>query len=475
MADRVRPYLFYDTALSICSTCLRKIEGKILIQDGCVYLSKRCPQHGSQRVLIADDADYYRRAREVFLKPPEMPNQFNTPVKWGCPYDCGLCPDHEQHSCLTLIEVTDFCNLRCPVCYAASGPERKQHRDLPTIERMLDAVVCNERRPDVVQISGGEPTLHPDFFRILDMARERPIQHLMVNTNGTRIATDPEFARRLAEYMPGFEIYLQFDSLEEKPLRELRGVDLRSTRQAALARLNELGISTTLVVTLKRGLNDGELGAIIEYAITQPAVRGVVFQPVQVAGRCDGFDAGKDRLTLTEVRRRILEQTNLFRAEDIIPVPCHPDALAMAYALKMRGRVIPLTGLVPPEVLINGARNTIVFESDEALRSSLFRTFSTNHSPQSAGATLRELLCCLPKVQAPLAIDYRNVFRVIIMQFMDAHSFDVRSVKKTCVHIAHPEGQRLIPFDTYNLFYRDHLEETVLGPLRQEREFTSHV
>jgi uncharacterized radical SAM superfamily Fe-S cluster-containing enzyme len=474
MADRVRPYLFYDVALSICSTCYRKVEGKIVFQDGKVLLLKQCPVHGAERILIADDVDYYRRCREIFLKPAEIPNHFNTPVKWGCPYDCGLCPDHEQHSCLTLIEITDFCNLRCPVCYAESGPERRTHRDLATIERMLDAVVRNERRPDVVQISGGEPTLHPDFFRILDMARERPIQHLMVNTNGSRIASDPEFARRLAGYMPGFELYLQFDSFEEHALRDLRAADLRATRRAALERLNELGISTTLVVTLKRGLNDHECGRIIEYALEQPCVRGVVFQPVQAAGRFDGFDPARDRLTLTEVRRRILEQTRVFRPEDLIPVPCHPDSLAMAYALKLGGRVVPLTGIVPPEVLIDGARNTIVFENDPGLQAHLFKTFSTNHSPESAGATLRELLCCLPKVDAP-GFTYENVFRVLIMQFIDAQSFDVRSVKKTCVHIAHPDGKRLIPFDTYNLFYRDGLEERVLDPLRRERELPAHV
>ncbi len=468
MADRERPYLFYDIAVSICSVCFRKIEAKIVFEDGRVYMLKRCRQHGGERVLVADDVAYYRRCREVFLKPPEMPNRYNTPVHWGCPYDCGLCTDHEQHSCLTLIEVTDFCNLRCPICYAASGPERLQHRDLATIEKMLDAVVANERRPDVVQISGGEPTLHPEFFRILDAARARPIQHLMVNTNGLRIASDPAFAEQLARYMPGFELYLQFDSFEEGPLRELRGVDLRSVRKNALARLNDLEISTTLVVTVKRGSNDHELGKIIEYAVKQPCVRGVVFQPVQVAGRVEGFDAAHDRLTLTEVRRRILEQTKLFREEDIIPVPCHPDSLAMGYALKIGGEITPLTGLIDPELLINGGRNTIVFEADESLQKAVFKTFSTNHSPESASTTLRDLLCCLPKVDAPEGIGYQNVFRVLIMQFIDAHSFDVRSVKKTCVHIAHPDGKRLIPFDTYNLFYRDELEETRLRPLREE-------
>jgi len=469
MADRVRPYLFYDVALSICSTCYRKIEGKIVFQDGSVYMLKRCPHHGSEKILMADDVDYYRRCREIFLKPPEMPNHYNTPVKWGCPYDCGLCTDHEQHSCLTLIEIADHCNLSCPICYSSSGPERKEFRTLAEIERMLDSVVRNEREPDVIQISGGEPTLHPDFFRVLDMVKQRPVRHLMVNTNGIRIAREAEFAERLASYMPGFEIYLQFDSLEQRPLMELRGADLRTIRRDAIARLNQLGVSTTLVVTVKKGLNDGELGSIIDYAVQQPCVRGVALQPVQAAGRLQGFDPSTDRLTLTEVRRRVLEQTNVFRPEDIIPVPCHPDSLAMAYALKVNGSITPLTGMIDPQVLINAGRNTIVFEADQGLQQQLFKAFSTNHSPQSSATTLSDLLCCLPNVAVPQGLGYENLFRLIIMQFIDAHSFDVRSIKKTCVHIAHPDG-RMIPFDTYNLFYRDNLERDVLQPLRNERE-----
>jgi len=473
MSDRVRPYLYYDTAMSICSTCLRRAEGKIVFEQGNVYLIKRCVRHGIQKVLIADDGNYYRRCREVFLKPPEMPNVYNTPVKWGCPYDCGLCTDHEQHSCLTLIEITDFCNLECPICYAVSGPSRPKFRTLAEIEKMLDAVVRNEGHPDVVQISGGEPTLHPDFFTVLDMAKQRPIQHLMVNTNGTRIAKDAAFAERLATYMPSFELYLQFDSFERNSLVELHGADLRSVREQALERLNMLGVSTTLVVTVKRGLNEGELGRIIDYALQQPCVRGVTFQPVQVAGRLEHFDPAKDRLTLTEIRRRILEQTSVFRSEDLIPVPCHPDSLAMAHALKRDGRVTPLTGLIDPDVLINGGRNTIVFEAESAVRENLFKVFSTNHSPRSGAMSLRNLLCCLPGAVAP-DLSYENIFRVLIIQFMDAWSFDVRSVKKTCVHIVHPDG-RIIPFDTYNLFYRDDLERTVLERLRREREVAQYV
>ena len=310
MSDKQRPYLFYDVAISICSACYRKVEAKTIFQDGRVYLLKRCPEHGHERVLIADDVEYYRRCREIFIKPPEMPLVYNTPVKWGCPYDCGLCTDHEQHSCLTLVEVCDYCNLRCPVCYASSGPERQQFRDLKLIEKMLDAVVRNEGRPDVVQLSGGEPTMHPDFFAIVEMAKARPIRHLMVNTNGVRIAQDDEFAQRLAAYAEDFEVYLQFDSFEREPLLALRGTDLRRVREQALEKLNHYGISTNLVVTLKKGLNDHEIGRTIEYALKQPCVRGVTFQPIQDAGRLEGFNPATDRLTLTEVRRKILEQTS---------------------------------------------------------------------------------------------------------------------------------------------------------------------
>jgi len=458
--------MFYDVAVTICSTCYCKLEGKIVFQDEKVFLLKRCPEHGAERVLVADDVDYYRRCREVFIKRPEMPMVYNTPVKWGCPYDCGLCTDHEQHSCLSLVEVTDSCNLRCPVCYAASGPERLEHRPLALIEKMLDAVVRNEGHPDVVQISGGEPTLHPDFFAILTLANARPIRHLMVNTNGLRIAQEEDFVKRLADSAPDLEIYLQFDSFEREALLDLRGGDLRGVRERALERLNRHEISTTLVVTLKKRLNDGEIGKVIDFALTQPCVRGVTLQPIQDAGRLENFDPAKDRLTLTEVRRKILEQSCVFRSEDVIPVPCHPDALAMAYALKIGGKVVPLTGLVDPQVLIDGARNTIVYEEEPGIRDCLFKLFATNHSPESGAASLRDLLCCLPRIAAPAGLSYKNIFRVLIVQFLDAHAFDVRSVKKTCIHIVHPDG-RLIPFDTYNLFYRDALETTRLAPLRQ--------
>lgn len=468
MTARVRPYLFYGATQALCSTCLRVVQAKEIIQGNDVFLLKHCPIHGHQRVLLADDAGYWRMARERYLKPPEQVAAPNTPLKYGCPYDCGICPEHEQHGCVAVLEVTDHCNLRCPTCYAASGPDRLTHRPMAVIERMLDRIIANEVEPDIVQISGGEPTTHPEFFAILDACRRRPIRHLMLNTNGLRIATEEGFAERLAAYAPAFEIYLQFDSQRKEPLLALRGADLRDIRRKALDKLNAVNLSTTLVVTVRQGLNDDELGTIIDFAAAQRCVRGVTIQPVQEAGRCDGHDTRTDRLTLTAVRRKILEQTSLFTPADLIPVPCHPDCLAMAYALKIDGKLVPLTGKIDPQVLLDHGRNTIIYEGDAKIRAEVVKAFSTAHSPTSAAGAIHRLLCCLPGFAAQAPLKYDQIFRVIIMRFLDRHDLDLRSVRKSCVHIAHPDGKRIMPFDTFNIFYRDRLEADVLAPLRQE-------
>lgn len=451
-----RKYTYYDFTLSLCPECLKRIDAKIVFEDGKVFMLKRCREHGPSKVLIADDIAYYKNIRN-YNKPSETPHRFNTKTDYGCPYDCGLCPDHEQHSCLTVVEITDRCNLTCPTCFAGSSPTYGRHRTLKEVKSMLNAVVSNEREPDVVQISGGEPTLHPQLFDILDYAKSLPIKHLMLNTNGIQIARDFDFAKRLASYAPNFEVYLQFDSFRKEVLQSMRGANLLPIRDQALQHLNALNLSTTLVVTIQKNLNDDEIGSIIDFALKQPCVRGVTLQPTQIAGRLDNFDVLTDRITLTEVRRRILEQTTVFNADDLIPVPCNPDALVMGYALKLGGEVFPLTRYVNPADLLDNSRNTIVYEQDEQLHNRMIKLFSTGNSVEGATEQLHSLLCCLPQIHAP-SLSYNNLFRIIIMQFIDAYNFDVRSVKKSCVHIVNKDN-KIIPFETMNLFYRDNKAE----------------
>jgi uncharacterized radical SAM superfamily Fe-S cluster-containing enzyme len=457
-----RDYIYYDYTKSLCPECLHTIDAKIVFQNDKVWMLKHCKTHGDSKVMIADDVEYYRQIRN-YNKQSEVPLKFNTKVHYGCPYDCGLCTDHEQHSCLSIVEVTDRCNLACPTCYASSGPNFGSHRTLEEIEKMFDIIIANEGEPDVVQISGGEPTVHPQFFEILDMAKSKPIRHLMLNTNGIRIAKDVAFVERLASYMPDFEIYLQFDSFKPEVLEKLRGEDLTEVRKKAIAHLNQFNLSTTLVITLQKGENDDEIGQILEYAVQQKCIRGVTFQPTQVAGRNDNYSDEQGRITLTEVRRKIYEQYPVFTPQDLIPVPCNPDALCMAYALKIDGEVLPMTHLINPEDLLNNSKNTIVFENDEKLKNHMLTLFSTGISVDCAEDTFGELMCCLPRVQSD-NLHYENLFRIIIMNFMDAYDFDVRAVKKSCVHIVDKRG-KIVPFETMNLFYR---EPTVIDSIRKQ-------
>ena len=462
MPARTRPYLFYDVAISICSTCYRKVEAKIVFQDDRVCCSSAAREHGAERVLIADDVDYYRRCREVFIKPPEMPLRYNTPVKWGCPYDCGLCTDHEQHSCLSLVEISDDCNLRCPICYAASGPDRPVVPSRSSRSSACSTPSCATKGSRTsCRSPAASRRMHPEFFEILDLAKARPIRHLMVNTNGVRIAESEAFAERLAGYMPDFEVYLQFDSFERDALMDAaRRRSARRPPEGARAAEPPAASRRRWSSRSRRASNDHEIGRIIDFALEQPCVRGVTFQPVQDAGRAEGFDPATRP---ADAHRSPAAHP---RADDGVPAGrCDPGALPSRFAgdgvraeNRRQGHAAdrhdrpdsPDQRRPQHDRLRAGRRRARRHRS----------SCSPRTTRRSRGAdSLRDLLCCLPRVAVPDELGYENMFRVIIMQFIDAHAFDVRSVKKTASTSSIRRG-RLIPFDTYNLFYRDASRET---------------
>jgi uncharacterized radical SAM superfamily Fe-S cluster-containing enzyme len=451
-----KPYTFYGETRSLCETCLKLVPAKIVIEGDDVFYLKRCHEHGAQKTLIATDAAYFRSCKD-FQKPGDLPLKHQSRTHYGCPYDCGLCPDHEQHSCLALIEVNDECNLTCPICFAESSPQRTANKSLETIEGMLDTLVESEGFPDLVQISGGEPTIHPQILEILKLAKSKPIRHIMLNTNGIRIATDRAFVAELAKLKPGFEVYLQFDSLKREALENIRGADLRKVRQQALANLEEFGISTTLVVVVKKGVNDGEIGDIVRHALSHKCVRGLTLQPVQDAGRNENFDKNRDRALLTDIRRAIATQAgDVFDSDDIMPLPCNPDSIAIAYGLRNGTQVTPITKLIPKADLLAAAPNTISFEKYPALKDRLFDLLSLASSGERTKTVLGDLLCCLPQVEVPDDLGYDKVFRIVIVQFLDKYNFCVGTVKRSCIHFVTAE-KKIIPFDTYNLFYRNGL------------------
>ena len=452
MPRKSRPYIFLGQTTSLCETCIGLVPAKIIEERGAVYYLKRCAEHGVQKTLISTEAGYWKRCRD-FLKPGDVPLRFHTRIDQGCPYDCGLCPDHEQHSCLALIEVNEHCNLTCPTCFASSSPLRAGQRSLAEVERMLDLLVDSEGQPDLLQISGGEPTLHPQILEILHAARRRPIRHVMLNTNGIRIAQDPDFVAALAEMKRAFEVYLQFDALSREALQTIRGADLRRVRERALDALEEAGISTTLVCVIRKGVNDQEIGDVLRYAQSRSCVRGVTLQPVQDAGRNDGFDPARNRIVLSEIRRAVIDQWGVFGEDDMIPLPCNPDAISIGYGLRAGGEVLPVTHLFPQDVLVRAAPNSVTFEGRPEMRRLLTELLSLSCAGQQSANVLHEVLCCLPLVEVPAQIGYDRVFRVTVVSFLDRFNFCLAGVKRSCIHFVTDDG-RIIPFDTYNLFHR---------------------
>lgn len=446
-----RSHIFYEFTRALCSKCLKTIDAKIVFQNEKVYMLKHCLEHGEERVLIATDIEYYKSQKDYY-KPWDQCETYATETIHGCPHDCGICPDHEQHACLSIVEITDKCNLTCPVCFAHSDPT-KAHKSLEEIEHIFDTICAHEAEPDVVQISWGEPTIHPDFFEILDRAKARPFRYLMINTNGIRIAQDEEFVRKLQSYQPNFEIYLQFDSFDSEYLRKLRWADLTEIRMKAIENLNKYDISTTLVVVVEKGKNEKEIGKILDFASQQKCIRGVTFQPVQAEGRIEWYNPETERLTLTEVRQAILDQFPLFESRDIVPLPCHPENIAMGYALKWDWQMMPLGRYIDRDELLKWAENTIIFERNPEFKKHFFDLFSLSKNGELASNCFSSLLCCLPKVAITEKLGYKNVFRILIISFMDRYDLDLRSVKRSCIMFPREDG-KLYPFDTFNLFYR---------------------
>ncbi|HEX6741885.1 MAG TPA: radical SAM protein [Sphingomicrobium sp.] len=443
-------YLFHGQTTSLCETCLELVPAKVIIEGDQVFYLKRCRDHGVQKTLISDDLDYWRQ-QKLWIKPGDRPLATQTRTEAGCPFDCGLCPDHEQHSCLAIIEINEACNLACPVCFANATDLHGSHRPLAEIERMLDVLVASEGEPDLVQLSGGEPTIHPQFFEILDAVKRRPVRHVMINTNGVRIAQDRAFVERLASYAPRLEVYLQFDSLDDDALMDLRGARLSRIRREALEALEAVGLSTTLVAVVKRGVNDHEVADIVRHALTWKCVRGVTFQPVQDAGRNEHFDPRTNRVLLSQIRREV-GKSGVFAEEDMIPLPCNPDQISIGYALRQGSEVTPITRLLPRELILSGP-NTISYEAYPELKAKVFDLLSLATAQANTEEKLAGLLCCLPQALVPAELSYANSFRVVILQFLDRYNFDLGTVKRSCVHFVTEDGQ-IIPFDTYNTFYR---------------------
>jgi len=454
-----RNEVFLEYTKSICPVCKRVLDGELNVREGRVILRKRCPEHGPFEALVYSDADLYM-SQLRYNKPGTIPLEFQTEVREGCPLDCGMCPDHKQHSCLGIIEVNSGCNLDCPICFADAGHQPDGFAlSLDQVARMLDAFVAAEGQPEVVQFSGGEPTIHPDIVTFIEMAKARGIKAVMLNTNGIRIARDDAFLAELARVRP--HIYLQFDGLDERTHRAIRGRDLREVKQRALDRCAEVGLSVTLVAAIERGVNEEEIGEIVRFGVHHPAVMSVAFQPVTHSGRHLAFDP-LERLTNADVMHLLADQApEWFRVPDFVPVPCcFPACRSICYAVVDGDGLLPLTRLLDVDQYLDYVANRML--PDPAVRDALERMFSASALP---GAERALLLCqeCGIDLPKALADVWKSVFMVVVQDFQDPYTLNVRQLMKCCVAEIVPDG-RIIPFCAYNsVGYREQVRAQLSG------------
>ncbi|MHA1863095.1 MAG: radical SAM protein [Candidatus Thorarchaeota archaeon] len=429
---------------SLCPICRRLLETTEITESGNIYILRTCPDHGLTKIMISSDSVYWSESLK-YDRPGSKPLVWSSEVSKGCPDDCGICSSHKQHTCVGIIEVTGQCNLNCNICFATSP--FGDHVPLDQITNMIDAYVSYEAEPELLQLSGGEPTLHPDIVEIVRYAKQLGIQDVAVSTNGLKLLED-DFAKELAKSDP--VIYLQFDTFNPEVSKKIRGRNLVEEKKRVVEICNELGMTTVLVPTLIEGLNVSEIGALIEYALSQKKVFGVNFQPVSLTGRVGIPDTSS--LTIPQVLREIEMQTHSkVEVTDFRPIPCpHPHCTTISYMLVDNEEVTPLTDLVDVDDYIDYTKDRTLVNEAVLMNEAFTKLFSTRAVPGSE--TNLESFCAACGMTVPEVLG-KSVKIISVHAFMDAHTFQLERSQKCCIHVIQPDG-KMIPFCNYNMFHR---------------------
>lgn len=457
--------IYFSSTRSLCPLCRELIDAKVIFRDGRVYFRKFCPDHGFSEALICSDSDWYLRSLSI-IKPGTIPLHFSTEMEKGCPEDCGLCPDHQQHTCLPIIEITDACNLECPICLVHN--RNRYFMTLEEYQAIIDGLILCEGTLDLINLSGGEPTIHPQFFQMVDMSIRSEIMRVTLSSNGLRIARDERFAAELAER--DVVLSLQLDGFRPETHIALRGSDLTEIKGMALEKLKSYQIPTSITMTLAKGVNEGEVGKILQYTLENEHVLSIMFQPAAYTGlrgrhfpRPDG-----ERITIPDVISLIADQSNgLLETSDFTSLPCsHPVCFALTYLLKLDdGSFVPIPRLVDVEQYLDIIKNRAIMglekESFEAIKDSVYRLWSSAGLVPDSEKVLRTIRDVLREISSigtfspkeVLRLGEKRVKSILIHAFMDEDTFDISRAMKCCDQYPLPDG-RLMPCCVYNTIYR---------------------
>ncbi len=408
---------FLNHSEGICPICFKVVEGSIVTQEKAVYLRKMCPDHGPSTTYIWPDADHYKWMNA--FRVPFSKSKTAMAVKDGCPLDCGLCSDHLRRPTLVEIEVTQRCNLRCPVCFMAAG-NAVPDPDLETLQEMARLIVRLSGSHIGLQLTGGEPTVRKDLPDIVRLFRAEGITAIEINSNGLAIGKDPALIYRLANAgITG--IYLQFDGLSDRVYEKIRGAALLEDKLRAIENCRAAGVQVVLAMTVIWGINHDQLGDVLDFALNnKDVIAGVAYQPAFTSGRFE-VDSIR-RLTMGDVIFMLAEQSEgKIKPYDLWPLGCsHPLCSCSTFLVSDQGEYQPLTRLITPQEYVQS------FDS---------------HSPQ--GSVFADIAAKkFPSLDDGLSI--------VIMNYMDAMCLDLKRLKECSMLVAMQDG-RQIPFCAYQL------------------------
>jgi len=481
---------FIKETKSICPECFKVLNATIFEEDNKVYIKKECPEHGKFQDVYWSDYEQYKRA-EKFRYDGEGLRNPRTKTEQGCPLDCGICPQHKSHTVLAIIDVTNRCNLKCPVCFANAAtagyvyqPSKEEVREMMENLRSNDPVPAT-----ALQFSGGEPTIREDLFELIRMAKELGFRHVEVNTNGLRLAQSVDYCRGLKE--AGMStVYLQFDGLSPKVYQFTRGCDLLEIKMKAIENCRKAGInSMVLVVTLVKGVNDHQIGDIIRFAVQNfDVIRCINVQPVSLCGRLPEQERAKMRITIPDFTRLCEEQTDgKIKVSDFYPVPVvvpvskaagalkdkrypeftvHPHCGTATYIFVEDGEIIPITNYGNIEKFLESMSK--VYEEAEKgheRRAKLRLVGALRHI--KFGLMRKYLLPIVTSGSYKALGDlHRKMLMISAMHFMDPYNFDLERVQRCCIHYAVPGG-KIIPFCTMNSIHRTKIEKQLGVPVKE--------
>ena len=423
---------------SRCSVCHAPCPAEVWRTGGIspkVFLKRFCPEHGEAGVCLATDARFYWLAKGKSENAccgsgPACRASDHAPAgTLGRNADPGdaLGVMEKLATCLCLIEIVNSCNLSCPTCYADSPTSAGPKVDavpLENLRRRIQGVVDRKGGIEILQLSGGEPTLHPQFFDLLRWLQDHPkIDYVLLNTNGVRVANDEAFARELgAAFRYGaFQLYLQFDGVQEQGQQILRGADLRATRERCLERCREVNIPVTLAMTVTQE-NLAFLWATIEFGLAFPNVRGVSFQPMFGSGRIPGPPS--NRLNTADVILAAVGQSSgKLRFEDFTPLPCgDPNCATIGYLLKIGGVIRSVSDFIDFTQVQDFLGTKVRYKLEDLMK---------------CGCESEPLGELLKKFE----LDETHTFRLFIKPFMDAATWDEERIDRCCTHVIRPDGK----------------------------------